>query len=358
MPVIPVQLIAVTGLLLLTACAEMPTEMRFYPDGADTGVTRLWPDLPEVPRYRYAGQLTGEHNFGPAERSEPGAGEKLLRWIVGLGEGNRQMPRILVRPQSGMVDDAGRIYVTDTGRQALFVFDGLQGRLHIWNQADRGDSFVDPIGVAMGPAGEILVTDATLQRVVRLHADGRVLGSYGGDVLQRPTGIVFDPATQQVYVVDTRAHRVKVFDAAGTLVREFGSHGTAPGQFNAPTHIALSGGRLYITDTLNARLQILDLDGNPVSSIGRRGLYVGNLTRPKGVTVDADGNIYVVESYYDHLLVFNRNGEFLLPIGGTGSSIGEFYLPAGAWGDRQGRIYVADMYNGRVMIFHYLGADT
>ncbi|MGB5540445.1 MAG: 6-bladed beta-propeller [Gammaproteobacteria bacterium] len=356
MQLIPANRFAVAGLLLfLTACAELPKEMRFYPAGADAGVTRLWPDLPEVPRYQYVGQLTGEHNFGPAERSEPGAGEKLLRWIVGLGNGYRQMPRVLVRPQSGMVDDAGRIYVTDAGRQALFVFDALQGRLHIWSQADRGESFADPVGVTQGPDGEILVTDATLHRVVRLHPDGRVLGSYGGDVLQRPTGIVFDPATHQVFVVDTRAHAVKVFDATGALVREFGGQGTAAGKFNAPTHIALAGGRLYVTDTLNARLQMLDLDGNPLGSIGRRGLYVGNLTRPKGVTVDADGNVYLVESYYDHLLVFNRDGEFLLPIGGTGAAIGQFFLPAGAWGDRQGRIFVADMYNGRVMIFQYLG---
>lgn len=355
MPVMRITLLLLAG-LLLAACAAQPTEMRLYPAGADPNAARLWPDLPEVPRYRYAGQLTGERNFGPAERTEPGAGEKLLRWITGLGDGSRQAPRVLVRPQSGMVDDAGRIYVTDTGRQALFVFDSLMGRLHIWDQADRGDSFMDPVGVTQGPDGVIQVADATLRRVVRLAPDGRVLGSYGDGVLERPTGIVFDPATRQTFVVDTRAHAIRVFDTAGALVRSFGGQGAAPGQFNAPTHIALAAGRLYVTDTLNARLQILDLDGKPLGSIGRRGLYIGNFTRPKGVTVDADGNVYVVESYYDHLLVFDPDGRFLLPIGGTGAAIGEFYLPAGAWGDRQGHIYVADMFNGRIMIFQYLGS--
>ncbi len=89
--------------------------------------------------------------------------------------------------------------------------------------------------------------------------------------------------------------------------------------------------------------------------IGKRGLYLGNLTRPKGVTVDADDNIYVVESYYDHLLVFDMQGEFLLPIGGTGNDVGQFFLPSGVWNDDRGRIYVADMYNGRVMILQFLG---
>ena len=102
-------------------------------------------------------------------------------------------------------------------------------------------------------------------------------------------------------------------------------------------------------------MQILDLDGRPLESVGQRGLYVGNLTRPKGVAVDADGNLYVVESYYDHLLVFSPSGEFLLPIGGTGNAVGQFYLPAGVWADARGRLFVADMYNGRVVIFQYLG---
>ncbi|MDX1697548.1 MAG: TRAP transporter substrate-binding protein DctP, partial [Thiohalobacterales bacterium] len=94
----------VAFMLLASACARLPTEMRYYPEGPDAGLTRFWPDLPEVPRYQYAGQLTGEQNFGAAERSEPGAGEKLLRWIVGLGPGSRDTARVLTRPQSGMVD--------------------------------------------------------------------------------------------------------------------------------------------------------------------------------------------------------------------------------------------------------------
>ena len=112
-----------------------------------------------------------------------------------------------------------------------------------------------------------------------------------------------------------------MFDDEGRLIDIIGQRGEGPGEFNAPTHIALSNGRLYVTDTLNARIQVLDLNGEPISMIGKRGLYLGNLTRPKGVTVDADDNIYVVESYYDHLLVFDKQGQFLLPIGGTGDNL-------------------------------------
>ena len=79
------------------------------------------------------------------------------------------------------------------------------------------------------------------------------------------------------------------------------------------------------------------------------------MVRPKGVTVDSEGNIYVVESYYDHLLIYDESGQFLLPIGGTGSEVGQFFLPAGMWSDKTDRIFVADMFNSRVVIFRYVG---
>jgi DNA-binding beta-propeller fold protein YncE len=341
---------------MLASCAQVPTEMSYMPDAVASVENVMWPAVPEVPRYRYAGQLTGEQNFGPEQRSEPGMGEKLFRWVVGLADGNRQQPRVLVRPQTGMVDDAGRVYVTDVGRHAVFVFDDLAGELLIWDQADGSELFADPVGIAAGIAGEILVADATLQRIVRLDPDGRPLGSFGKEVLQRPTGLARDPVTGQIYVADTRDHDIKVFSSNGEYLRRIGRPGTAPGEFNAPTHLAVAGGRLYITDALNSRIQVLTLDGRPVREIGKRGLYVGNLIRPKGVTVDGEGHVYVVESYYDHLLVFDRRGQLLLPIGGTGAGIGQFFLPAGVWSDTLGRIYVADMFNGRVMVFQYLGS--
>jgi DNA-binding beta-propeller fold protein YncE len=343
-------------LVLLSACAEIPTEMRYFSAGTESYAEQYWPSPPERARYRYAGELIGEQNFGPSEQSEPGTAEKVFRWIVGLGEGLGRRPKVLIRPQTGMVDSAtGRIYVTDVGQQAVFVFDALQGRLSIWRDADAGVGLMTPVGIAPGRAGEILVADAGLGRIVRLNAAGEPQGSFGAGILRRPTGLARDPRTHHVYVADTQAHDIKVFDEAGGLLRRIGQRGSAVGEFNAPTHIALAGDRVYVSDTLNARVQVLSAEGQPLQAMGQRGLYLGNLTRPKGVAVDAEGNVYVVESYYDHLLVFSEAGEFLLPIGGTGSAIGQFYLPAGAWSDGQGRIFIADMYNGRVVIFQYLG---
>lgn len=345
--------VAISG---ASGCATTPDVMSYYPDGAATDVVRVWPPAPDVPRYRFAGELRGEANFGPAEQSEQGTGERLLRWLVGLGSRFGVRERTLVRPQSGLVDATGRILVTDAGRPGVFVFDESLGKLSIWAQADESSDFESPIGIVEGGDGEILVADSVLARVVKLDVAGNPRGSFGSEVLGRPTGLARDPETGNIFVADTLEHDIKVFSAQGALTARIGRRGDAPGEFNAPTHLAFADGRLYVSDTLNARVQVINADGSPVRIIGRRGLYVGDFTRPKGVTVDRDKNVYVIESYYDHLLVFSQKSEFLLPIGGSGTEVGQFYLPAGVWRDRGNRIFVADMFNARVMIFQYLGA--
>jgi len=285
---------------------------------------------------------------------QDGAGVRFFRWVAGLGSG-RPAARHLVRPQSGVVDNRGRILITDAGLQAVVVFDEVTAELSFWTEAGTGNTFLSPVGIGSRPNGEILVADAELGIISVLASDGTPGQEFGAGILQRPTGLAIDPLTGYTYVSDTVAHDIKVFDAGGSLVTTIGQRGTAPGEFNGPSHLSFSGGRLYVTDTFNARVQVLTPDGQPIAGIGQQGLYVGNLVRPKGVTTDSDGNVYVVESYYDHLLVFDDNGNLLLPIGGAGREVGQFFLPSGVWSDSRNRIFVADMFNGRIIMLRYLG---
>jgi DNA-binding beta-propeller fold protein YncE len=327
--------------------------MSYFPEQDPPDLA--WPGAPEPRRLQYAGQLIGEPNFSVDPNGpQDGAGVKLLKWIAGLG-GDQGDSRRLLRPQTGLIDPAGRILVTDVGRQGVVVFDPTAGTLEVWQQATPAMRFDTPVGIGVTLAGDILVADAGLGMILRLDAEGRPRGYLGTGDLERPTGLAVDPVSGKVYVADSARHDIKVFTPDGTLEQVLGHRGEAPGEFNGPTHLFFKAGRLYVSDTLNARVQVLEADGRPVAQVGKRGLYLGNMVRPKGLAVDNAGNLYVVESEHDHLLVFDQQGRFLLPLGGNGQSIGQFFLPSGAWTDGKDRIFVADMFNGRVMVFQYLG---
>lgn len=339
--------------MLLAGCASEPKVMQF--DARPTDNDRVWPaqQTQEVPRYRYLGQLVGERNFESADARQSTA-RKLFNWVVGLAGGLEQ-PVVLQRPQSGVVDAAGRVLVTDVSRNAVFVFDAVAGRLDVWDRASKTQHFAAPIGIALGRNGELLVADAELGRVFRLAPDGTPLGSFGAGQLTRPTGLARDAARGRVFVADTYAHDIKVFGDDGQLLARWGHRGSGPGELNYPTHLAFSDGLLIVCDSANARIQGFDSEGIASLSFGERGLYVGNLVRPKGVAADDEGNVYVVESMHDTLLVFDRQGRLLMSIGGTGQEVGRFFLPAGVWVDGRNRIFIADMFNGRVAVFQFLG---
>jgi len=339
--------------LILAGCGETKYLLRYDKPAKE----KVWPSLPDKPRYKYVGQLAGESNLTAVNDSGTGASiGRFFKALVGLGDEPDKV-RNLLRPQSGVVDSTGRVIVTDVGRQALFVFDQTRGKLDVWRGATEDLNFVSPVGVAVAKNGDILVADAELRRVVRLDKQGNPKTTFGFEDLERPTGLAIDASTGRVFVADTTENNIKVYSDAGKLVQVIGQLGTKPGEFNAPTHISFVGDRLYVTDTFNARVQVFSADGKFIHAVGSLGLYLGNLVRPKGVTADSDGNIYIVESFHDYLLVYNQDAHFLLPIGGTGTGAGQFYLPAGVWADRNNRIYVADMYNGRVEVFQYLQED-
>ncbi|MFM2065718.1 MAG: hypothetical protein RLZZ584_627 [Pseudomonadota bacterium] len=375
-------LLLLLTLVLLGGCASTPAgtpaALSYAMDDLPAGSTLVWPAPPERARYAYAGSLSGERNF-PAVASTS-RWRAFGRWLVGLDEADK--PEQLQRPAAGATDAAGRVYVSDVGRQAVFVFDRPAGRLQVWERASGALRFHSPGGVVPAPGGGAWVADAQLGAVFRLDAQGEPRGEIGRGRLLRPTGLARDPASGLLYVADTQAHDIKVFDAAGQLRATLGARGEAPGQFNFPTHLAWARGELYVTDTFNHRVQILSgaaLAGTPgaplqARSIGARGLQLGDLVRPKGVAVDGAGRIVVVESYYDSLLVYAASGDFLLPIGaGAGSAglLGEgvagtpvapvaaarFYLPAGVWADDAGQIWVADQFKGRVVRLRYVGED-
>lgn len=327
--------------------ATVETKRLMFPPASDG----------EVPRYVYLGELRGETNVSRPEEFGKGLVGSIFR-VLDIIAGPAP-PMVLDRPQSGAVDNRGRVYVTDIGRGAVFMFDETIPEVKVWSKAEGLVDFVSPVGIAIGPDNQIFVADADLGLVARLGPTGETLPSIGKGHLDRPNGVAYDSVARKLYVADASAHMVKIFNLEGNLLAELGERGDGPGEFNFPTHIAVAHDKLYVTDTMNARVQVFSTTtGNHLANIGKRGMFIGDFSRPKGVAVDSEDNVYVVESYFDYLLIYNRRGQFLMPLGGVGFSAGQFHLPSGVWIDARNRVYVADMLNSRVAVFQFLGGGS
>jgi DNA-binding beta-propeller fold protein YncE len=348
---------------LLTGCASnvIRGDFDYDPRPKDMRADLVWPQPPDPPRYRYVGELLGERNFTRTDNAEA-TFTSALKWIVGLFDTEEAMA--LQRPQHGTTDDKGRIYVVDAGRNAVVVFDPNPpadgksnkegGQLLVWKVLQPDMAIGSPIAVEQVWDGNIAVSDALLGAVFRLNTAGEFVSVLGVGQLKRPTGLAFDRKRGLLFVADTVANDIKVYDSTGQLVNTFGGAGEREGSLNGPTLMTFDDKYLYVTDTLNSRVQVYDSEGNHLRSFGERGLTVGNMVRPKGVAV-SDDIVYVVESLHGHLLAFDQHAQLLLAINGNGMKGDRFTLPSGVWTDSKGRVYVADMFNSRVVVFQFLG---
>jgi len=160
------------------------------------------------------------------------------------------------------LEDAGRLYVVDTGDHTVKIFD-FEGNLinTIGGESSADVHFHFPTFSSRMDGQTILINDALNYNIKRLDGDGRLLSAFGreGDgpgTFARPKGIAADD-DGHIYVVDNLFDNIQVFDTAGQLLLVIGTTGQEPGQFWSPGGIDIANDTIYVADTFNNRIQIL-----------------------------------------------------------------------------------------------------
>lgn len=327
---------ALGGLALLFAlgCAEVPP--------APPKPAPAWPPPPAAPAVIYERDISAPGDIGV----QPSVFSRMADWITGVGKVKGR----LVNPFGLALDDAGNLLVTDTGANAVCFLDLSHKKWLRWESVGK-TRFQSPVAVARH--GEtFFVADSALGKVIAFDEKGKLQFEITNGLV-RPSGLAL--LGERLYVADARQHQVLIFDVTGKFISKFGQRGGGPGEFNFPTHISTdAAGLVYVTDSLNCRIEVFDADGRFQRAFGSAGDGPGCFSRPKGVAVDPAGHVYVVDAMFDNVQVFDGRGRLLMDWGGSGQAPGEFWLPNAIVIGRDNEIYVADSFNHRVQMFRYI----
>ncbi len=308
---------------------------------------RVWPAPPQQSRIAYIGAISDSNDLHASQSG----------WEMFQAGLRGPLPPIRFSgPHALAMGPDGWLAVADTSAAAVHLIN-INTRDHRIIAGWHDERFASPVGVTW-VNHRLFVTDAQRHEVIEMDTTGTVHRHFGTEDLQRPVGITFAHANQRLYVVDGDAHRIAVFNMEGKLEKFVGQRGTAPGEFNYPSHITSTADKLLIADSGNFRVQLIDLDGNGLRVFGQKGDGAGDFSLPKGVAVDSDGHIYVVDAHFENVQIFNQQGQLLLSWGQEGSGIGAFILPAGIAIDSLDRIWIADAGNRRIQVFQYMKAKS
>ena len=254
--------------------------------------------------------------------------------------------------------DGSRIYATQTaGDTSVVAFDAQGKTVATLTPPATGTDHVF-VYVAVNPInGDIYVTDRPATSIYIYGADDTYKGTFAApDSLAgwQPLGIGFDPAGN-MFVTDPSVNAVQEFAPDGSLIRTIGQ----PGEFSFPNGVVEdSTGRLYIADSNNGRLVVLDRAGSQIGIV-RRGPSDGDVGLPRGMAIDDQQRVYVVDSVDQAVKVYQPAADptsaptYIGQFGDAGTGDGAFAFPNAVATDARGRVYVADWDNDRVQVWTY-----
>jgi sugar lactone lactonase YvrE len=250
------------------------------------------------------------------------------------GDGLAARFATLSNPQGVVRDQAGNLFIADTGNNRIREVDAATGFIHtVVGTGEAGYSgdggpavqakITSPVAMAGDAQGRLYFAQGSfIRRVDTAGLIGRFAGSgtagYCGDggpaieaCIFGVTGLAFD-AAGNLYVSDSGNSRIRKIDTAGTITtvvgngtQGFGGDGATAtaAQLNSPWGLALdAAGNLYIADAGNGRIRKVDTGGKitTVAGDGAAG-YDGDgasatgtaLNYPTGLAVDRAGDLFV-----------------------------------------------------------------
>lgn len=165
-------------------------------------------------------------------------------------------------PRSIVIDGNNRLYVTDTGNKRVIVYDTDGNALGEFGGVgfDAGQ-FDEPVGLAVNADGLLYVADTWNRRVQSLFFEPEyqlatpvnmwdVYGWYGQSLENKPY-IAVGPEGN-VFITDPEGYRVIQFDADGNYIQNWGTYSSGIDGFGLPGGIAVdANGNVWVSDAVN-----------------------------------------------------------------------------------------------------------
>ena len=263
---------------------------------------------------------------------------------------------LLRRPSSVGIDSQGNIYVADTGKRRIVVFDPAGKFVATYGDPGQGPNQIwEPISVAVAPDGRSYVVDKTLKKIVIYDVTHKPIKEID---FKDEAPLSVRVANGQLFV--TTPSGVVIGSLDGQFQTGYISKGKKSGQFDTPGAVAVgSDGTLYVADTLNYRIQAIGTNGKvkwvygasiPASQAVQYQGADRKFGLPSSIAIDGNGFLYVVDGLSSQLVVLDSSGQLVETIGDVGHADGTFYYPDGIdYGN--GRLVVADKFNDRIEVF-------
>ncbi len=284
--------------------------------------------------------------------SESSARSLDASFLLSIG-GKGDLPGQFNAPRSVSSDAKGNVYVLDTGNNRIQKFTSTGNLLTFiggygWDQGQ----FQLPVDIFVYNSLDIFVADYENNRIERYDKDLNWLASYYSNrnwntryQFYFPTAICLS-LHGDFFIADSENDRIIKLNASFEPELSFGDYDWGQGVLREPSDIFITNEDVvYVTDSEAAQVMVYDYFGNFIQALG-----ADVLSKPRGIYVDEIGHIFVADSDLHAVFVFDQVGTLVLQIGSRGNKYGAFTEPYDVSVTRD-LLFVADTGNNRVQVF-------
>lgn len=239
------------------------------------------------------------------------------------------------------------LYVSDYIKKRVVIYKVNKFNLRAKKQIDIGGF---PLGLAVFNDKFIFVGNSSRNQIQVYRENGKF--AYKFLVRAKKPNDIAVSKMKFVYVVASDEDLIKVYGLYGKFKFSFGGTGSANGEFNFPSGIAINdiNNEVIISDFMNKRVQVFDLDGNWIRSFGG-GMFMSTVDRPQGISIDKNRNYHIVDAQQACIHVFNEQGTRITSYGQYGMDAGQLRTPLDIVIGKDGSAFVTSNLNRRIEIF-------
>jgi outer membrane protein assembly factor BamB len=283
----------------------------------------FFPPAPDEPHIQYLTGINSSDDIGTTKKQSSFS-------LVVTGQERPDVIKKLGKAY-GITTYNGKIYLAEGMNARISIIDLAAGTIdYPPGVATPRGALKYPVNVALDDEGYIYVADTARREIVVYDPAGNFSTSFHGT---DPKSKVVDVKIYKgkLFALDLGMSRIRILNRkTGEQLDEMGFIEKPDQSLRVPTDFFIdAAGNIYVTNVGNNKVIKYDQDGNYIGSFGGLGDQLGLFAKPKGITVDDSGLIYVVDGGTNVVQLFDDQFRLLTYFGWPGLPYGSLNGPAG-----------------------------
>ncbi len=298
-----------TGLLIFLLFASSCSRKIIVPPTAENLI--VFPSPPDKPKIQFLTYINSS-----VEIEKPASWAK--RFFVGT-----KAPKHIFRPY-GIASKGNKIFICDPQIKGLEIIDLKERTFKYFLPKGIGELRM-PLNCFIDDENNLYVADSYRKQIVVFDKDLKYLNAFNSSGDFKPIDVFVD--SSRIYVANLEGRSFDVFEKGS-----FNYLDSYPklekgddGYLYKPTSVYVENDKVYVNDFGEVKIKVYDKNGKFIRSIGSYGRGMGQLARPKEISFDRNGILYVVDAAFENVQLFNNEGRLLTYMGRPGN----MSLPAG-----------------------------